>query len=109
MNPWDVYQWEFPHGSHPAVIVAPQARCDNADIETVNVVACSTQRAQRPPRIHEVLLDQTDGLDWETFCRCDVLWLVPKAQLKRHCGSVTPERRRVIGRKIIQLFGLYQP
>ena len=30
MKPWEVWQWEFPHGSHPAVIVSPEALC--ADI-----------------------------------------------------------------------------
>jgi len=109
MKPWDVYQWEFPHGSRPAVVVAPQARCENPDLETVNIVACSSQRAQRLPRIHEVLPDKADGLDWETLCRCDALWLVQKAQLKRHRGTVTPEGRRAIAQKIIQLFGLYLP
>ena len=37
MKPWEVWQWEFPHGSHPAVIVSPEARCANPDIQTVNV------------------------------------------------------------------------
>jgi mRNA-degrading endonuclease toxin of MazEF toxin-antitoxin module len=109
MSPWDVYQWEFPHGSHPVVIVAPQARCDNPDLETVNVAACSSQRANRQPRIHEVVLDKEDGLDWESLCRCDALWLVQKAQLMHRRGSVSPERRRAIGQKIIQLFGLHLP
>ena len=83
MKPWEVWEWEFPHGSHPAVIVSPEARCANPDILTVNVAGCSTQRARREPEIHEVLLDQEDGLDCETLCRCDVLFLAKKSELKR--------------------------
>ncbi|MBM3838557.1 MAG: hypothetical protein FJ398_11445 [Verrucomicrobia bacterium] len=107
MNPWEVWQWEFPHGSHPAVIVSPEDRCANSAIETVNVAGCSTQRSRRSPDVHEVLLDQEDGLDWETLCRCDVLFLAKKTDLTRRRGTLTFERRRQLGQKIIRLFGLW--
>ena len=87
MKPWEVWQWEFPPGVHPAVIVSPEARCINPDIRTVNLLGCSTQRAQRAPRIHEVLLDTEDGVDWETLCRCDVLFLANKSELTRRRGN----------------------
>ena len=106
MKPWEVWQWDFPHGSHPAVILSPRARCANADLHTVNVLGCSTQRARRPPEIHEVLLDCEDGLEWETLCRCDVLLLAKKAELTRRRGIVTHERRRQLGQKVIRLFEL---
>lgn len=109
MKPWDVYQWEFPHGDHPAVIVCPAARSENPDIETVNVLGCSSKEAHRPAGIHEVLLDREDGLDWPTLCRCDVLYLARKSELTQRRGSVTAERRRTIGDKIIRLFALYKP
>jgi mRNA-degrading endonuclease toxin of MazEF toxin-antitoxin module len=107
MKPWEVWQWEFPHGSHPAVIISPEARCNNPDIGTVNVAGCSTQRARREPEIHEVLLDRADGLDWETLCRCDVLFLANKSELTRRRGAVAHERRRQLGQKIIRLVGLW--
>lgn len=108
MNPWDVYQWRFPHGEHPAVIVSPAARCDNPDIQTVNVVGCSSKPANRSAETHEVILDNADGLDWPTLCRCDVLYLARKSELIQKRGTLTPERRRLLGHKIIRLFGLYQ-
>jgi hypothetical protein len=108
MKPWDVYQWKFPHGEHPAVVVCPVARCDNPDIETVNVAGCSSREARRTAQAHEIILDQADGLDWPTLCRCDVLYLARKDELQRRRGSVTSERRRVLGQKIIRLFGLFQ-
>src|SRR5688572_27354469 len=107
MKPWEVWQWDFPHGSHPAVIVSPKARCANPDIQTVNVVGCSTHRAGRAPDVHEVLLDAKDGLDWETLCRCDVLFLARKGELTRHRGTLSDARRRQLGQKIIRLFELW--
>lgn len=109
MSPWEVYQWRFPHGEHPAVVVSPAARCENADIETVNVLGCSSKPASRPAAAHELILDREDGLDWPTLCRCDVLYLARKDELRTRRGCVTPERRRILGQKIIRLFGLYHP
>lgn len=109
MKPWEVYQWEFPHGEHPAVIISPHDRCVNPDIETVNVVGCSSQRANHKPEAHEVMLDREDGLEWESLARCDVLYLARKRELIRKRGTVTYERRRTIGFRIIRLFGLRLP
>ncbi len=107
MNQWDTYQWKFPHGDHPCVVISPQARVVNPAIATVNILGCSTQRAARPARENEVVLDTADGMDWETLTRCDLIYLAPKAELVRHRGSVTSERRRVLGSKIIRLFGFW--
>src|ERR1039458_7177242 len=38
----------------------------------VEVVLCSTQRAQRRAEPHELILDEADGLDWPTLCKCDL-------------------------------------
>jgi mRNA-degrading endonuclease toxin of MazEF toxin-antitoxin module len=75
----------------------------------LNVLACSSQRAQRQPEAHEVLLDTVDGLDWETLCRCHRIFTAPKTELQEYRGRVTAERRRAIGKTLIQLFGLYLP
>ena len=109
MKPWEVYQWDFPHGTHPAVIVSPPDRCANPHVETVNVVGCSSQRANRLAEAHEVMLDTEDGLEWETLARCDVLYLARKKELVRKRGDVTYERRRAMGQRIIRLFGFWLP
>lgn len=108
MKQWEVWQWDFPHGSHPAVIISPEARCQNSQIETVNVLGCSSHRAQRKPEAHEILLDVEDGLDWQTLCRCDVLFLARKTELKRHRGALTSERQRQLGQTLIRLFALWR-
>lgn len=96
MRTWEIWScqpdgWNEPH---PAVVVSHPLRVANKP--EVDVVMCSTQRAQRLPGPHEVLLDEADGLDWPTLCRCDLLHTFTKADLKRRWGTVTLERRRQI-------------
>ena len=99
MKPWDIYTYDFGEaGPHPAVIVSHPDRVAKA--EWVNVLFCTTQPANRPPKETEIRLNGSDGLDWETLCRCDVLWLVEKSTLSRKRGSVTTIRRRQIVDKI---------
>jgi hypothetical protein len=57
---------------------------------------------EREPRANEVLLDESDGLDLKTLCRCDLLFTVEKSKLGRRRGVVTLARRKEIARRIIQ-------
>lgn len=99
MKAWDIYTYDFGGaGPHPAVIVSHPDRITHAD--WVNVLIYTSQRSGKAPRENEVRLSGADGLDWETLCRCDVLWLVEKAKLKQRRGSVTRLRRRQIVDKI---------
>lgn len=96
MKAWDIFSFQPPGwpGAHPAVIVSHRLRVTNkAD---VNVVVCSSQRARRDPEPHEVLLDEADGLDWPTLCKCDLLYSVSKQELQQRRGHVTEFRRRQI-------------
>lgn len=104
MKPSDIYSYEFQDaGPHPAVIVSHPDRVAKA--EWVNVLLCTTQRAARPPQQTEVRLNGADGLDWETLCRCDALWLVEKSKLNSKRGTVSPMRRRQIVDKINAAMG----
>ena len=102
MKQWDIYTWEFPEGAHPAVIVSHPARISAKPV--VNVLLCSSQRARRSAEVNEVILDETDGLDWPTLCKCDLLYDVSKEELKQRRGSVIPIRRRQIVARIISAF-----
>ena len=53
----------------------------------------------------ETILDEADGLDWATICKCDLIFAVPKEQLKVKRGSVSPARRRAIAEKVIRALG----
>ena len=90
-------------GLHPAVIVSHPDRVTHAG--WVNVLICTTQRANRAPKETEVRLNSADGFDWETLCRCDVLWLVEKSKLTGKRGSVSRIRRRQIVDKINAAMG----
>jgi hypothetical protein len=58
--------------------------------------------------MNEVLLDQEDGLDWETLVRCDMMYEVERAQLRVKRGNVSRFRRRAIVEKIARCFGFDQ-
>jgi mRNA-degrading endonuclease toxin of MazEF toxin-antitoxin module len=103
LNAWEVYDADLGWGPHPVVIVSHPARA--ARKEFVDILDCASQRADRPAREHEVVLDVADGLDWPTFCKCDCIYAVPRRELKRHRGSVQQERRRQIVRTMIAAHG----
>jgi hypothetical protein len=96
MKSWDILSYQPPGWpeAHPAVIVSHPLRTQNKP--QVNVLLCSSNPPNRPARPDEVILDQSDGLDWPTLCRCDLLFLVNKSDLKSPRGAVTHERRRPI-------------
>lgn len=70
----------------------------------VVVLKCTSMRPgqERLPKHNETVLDDADGLDWKTLCRCDLLFTVEKSSLTNKRGEVTHARRREIARKIIQ-------
>jgi hypothetical protein len=100
---WEVYEADLGWGRHPVVVVSHPARASRK--EFVEILDCSTQRPARPPQDHEVVLDQSDGLDWPTFCKCDCIYAVPRGELKKQRGIVALERRRQIVRTLITAHG----
>jgi mRNA-degrading endonuclease toxin of MazEF toxin-antitoxin module len=105
MRPWEIWSWDFPDaGEHPAVILSTEERLRLKP--RVSVLLCSSQRATRKPEIHEVLLDEADGLDWPSLCKCDLVYAAQKQDLRRRRGTVTVERRRAIAERVIRALGL---
>lgn len=104
-NQFDIWRFEFPErGEHPVVLVSHPNLCANAAF--VNVLYCTSQRQNRQPKPHEVLLNGADGFDWETFCDCSRMYLVAAAALSGKRGRVSLERRRAIRAKIRDVFRL---
>ena len=99
MTAWEVYEADLGWGAHPVVVISHPARAARKEI--VEILDCATQRAGRPPQDHEVMLDQADGLDWPTLCKCDCIYAVPRDELKKCRGTVVLERRRQIVRTLI--------
>jgi hypothetical protein len=52
------------------------------------------------------MLDVEDGLHWETFCDCSILWVAESKDLVNHTGHVTFERRRAIRALIRDMYRL---
>jgi hypothetical protein len=104
MKPWDIYTYKFPDAeTHPAVVLGTETRLANKP--KVNVLFCSSQRATRQATEVETILDEADGLDWATLCKCDLIVAVPKEQLKEKRGSVSIPRRRAIAERVIRALG----
>ena len=107
MKQWDIYLFGFDkEGAHPAVIISTDERCENADLEYVNALLCTSAKLNREPKKNEVILDESDGLDWKTAVRCDVIYLLKKSGFREVRGSVTPLRRKVTARKIVECLRL---
>ena len=107
MKPWDIYLFPFEkEGPHPAVVISGEERCVNPDIDTVNVLLCTSAKLNRGPKGAEIILDESDGLDWKTAVRCDVIYLLEKSSLREARGSVTSLRRKLIARKIVECLRL---
>jgi hypothetical protein len=102
LKPWEVWQCPFPWGKHPAVIVSNAVRVERKP--QIVVLSCRTLGPQtyRDPQGNEALLDEADGMDWKTLCRCDLLWTIDKGVLIYRRGEVRTERRRDIAEKIIR-------
>ena len=102
---FEVWEYNFPvKGPHPVVLVSPPDRCAHA--KHINVLFCTSQRQSRRPYPVEVMLDQEDGLSWETFCDCSILYVVESAALVNRFGQVSLERRNAIRDKIRDVFRL---
>ena len=100
---FEVWRYNFQvKGEHPVVLISHPDICAKA--ANVNVLFCTSQRQNRQPKRYEVLLNGADGMDWETFCNCAVIYLVPSAELFGKRGQVSLERRHAIRGMVRDLF-----
>ncbi len=77
---FDVWEFDFPQkGPHPVVLISPPDRCAKSKI--VNVLFCTSQRQSRMPYPFEVTLNGADGMGWETFCDCSIVYAIESAKL----------------------------
>ena len=107
MRQWEIYLLPFREEKpHPAVIISNDERCVNDDLEYVNALICTSAKLNREPKKNEVILNAGDGLDWKTAARCDVIYLLPKAEFRERRGKVSQQRRVAIARKIAEALRL---
>ncbi len=104
MKQWDIFLFPFTEEKpHPVVILSIDERA--AGRKSVNGLLCVSLRG-RPLGLNEVLLDQADGLDWESAVRCDLIQLLERERFLENRGRVIPERQIQISRKLIECFRL---
>ena len=104
MRQWEIYLFPFTEEQpHPVVILSIDERA--AARKHVNGLICVSLRG-RPLALHEVLLDQADGLEGETAVRCDLIHLLARERFKELRGRVSPDRQMQISRKVIECFRL---
>ena len=101
-NQFEIWRYNWPErGEHPAVIISHPDFCARS---VVNVLYCTSQRQNRPPKPFEIMLNGADGCDWESFCDCSIMWSVPGAALFGKRGRVTLERRKAIRALLRDMF-----
>src|SRR5947207_15730517 len=88
--------------THPAIIISNDERCLNDDLDYVNALICTSAKVNRDAKKNEVILNGADGLDWKTAVRCDMIYLLPKAEFQERRGKVTSARRVAIARKLAE-------
>jgi mRNA-degrading endonuclease toxin of MazEF toxin-antitoxin module len=102
---FEVWRFDFPErGEHPCVIISHPDRA--AQAKWVNILYCTSQRQNRAPKPTEVMLNGADGMDWETFVDCSIIFAVPSDKLFGKRGEVTLERRNAIRDKLRDIFRL---
>jgi len=105
VNTFDIWHWQPPGWSepHPVVIVSHPSRASKKPV--VEMLVCSTKRAGREAEPHEIILDQADGMDWPTLCRCDLIYAAERNQVSKFKGRVSETRRGQLVRTMIAAHG----
>ena len=105
---WDLVLVPYPRPEQPhfLVVISPDWVGANPDFSTLNGLICHTIRPpDRPPRSHEVFLDEADGLDHKTVCRCHMIVQFPREKIIATCGRISPVRQSALRRKVREVFG----
>lgn len=104
-KPFEIFSCK-PEGwnkAHPCVIISHP---DRADRKTPGeVLLCASRRTNRAPGPGEFLLDEADGLDWQTLCKCEPIVTLPREAIGQRRGAVTGERRGQLLRRVISSHG----
>lgn len=104
LTQWDIVKVRInpnDRDEHPAILISPPEACSDEKKMRLNVLYGTTRRPGSAPEAHEAQLNGADGLEYATLFSCGHIYTIDRARISAHMGSVTHERRRQIGRKII--------
>jgi mRNA-degrading endonuclease toxin of MazEF toxin-antitoxin module len=113
MNPsvrqWDVVRVRInpqDRDEHPAVVLSREEFCHDLKRRLINVLYGTTRQLAAGQGLLDVTLNGADGLEHMTLINCEHIFTVAKEKITAVVGRVTPERRRQIGRKVVEGFRL---
>lgn len=109
LRQWDTVLVPYPSAANPhyLVLLSPDALVGNADFRNLNGLVCSTIRPpDRPVRSHEVFLDDVDGFENKTACRCHLVIEFAREDILKTHRRVSLPRQLAIKRKLREIFGL---
>ena len=106
---WDIVRFRIrpqDRDLHPGIVLSGEEWCASSHTTNLNVLACSKRVPGDPVKPHQVVLNGADGLEFQTTADSRFLYVITKEGVSEVIGRVSPERRRAIGRKIIEVLRL---
>ena len=106
---WDIVRFRIrpqDRDLYPGIILSGEEWCASAHMTNMSVLACSKRVPGDQVKPHQVVLNGADGLEFQTTVDARFLYGIPKDGVSQVIGRVSPERRRVIGRKVIEVLRL---
>lgn len=109
IHQWDVVMVRVrpeDRDEHPAVMLSREEWCRDEKHRFVNVLYGTTRRPASGAAPLDITLNGADGLERATLINSEHVFSIPREKITTVVGRVTPERRRQIGRALVQAFRL---
>jgi hypothetical protein len=106
---WDIVRFKIrsqDRDLHPGIVISGPELCANANITSINALACSKKPPGGTVQPYNIMLNGADGLDFQSGVDCRFFHIVPKEAVTEIIGRVATERRRAISRKVAEVFRL---
>ena len=106
---WDtvLVPYPTPNNPHYLVLLSPDHLAGREEFQNLNGLVCTTIRPpDRALRSHEVFLDEADGFENKTACRCHLIIEFARERILQRHSRVSPTRQAAIKRKLREIFGL---
>ena len=91
---------------HPGVVLSPEDMLDDEKQLRFNVLVGTKKQPAEKARQNNVVLNEDDGLSFQTLVDCSLVYMVRKSQVKERLGVVAYDRRQEIKRKVRAHLGL---
>jgi hypothetical protein len=109
LHRWDIVFLrtdEKDRDGHPAVILSSDDVMADERQQRFNVVVGTKKQPAEQARVHQVILNGADGLEFTTLVDCSLVYMARKSSILRQGGVVALHRRQQIQRGIRGFLGL---